>query len=51
MQSATRKPLLEVAPTTLATFQTTVNFRPAATYLQFPIQVCFSLTVGHPNSI
>jgi len=26
------------------------NFRLAVTYLQFPIWVCFSATIGHPSS-
>ena len=38
-----RKPSLEVAPTTSATFSVGRKFpRPAVIYLQFPIQVCFS---------
>jgi len=39
-----RKPSLE-APPILAAFQPTVNIRLAITYLQFPIQLCFLITV------
>jgi len=38
--------------TTLATFSLTMNFRLAAIYLQFPVQVCFfkhGVVTGFPN--
>ena len=38
--SQCRKTSLEVAPTILATFWPTLNFRLVVTYLQFPVQVC-----------
>jgi len=60
---STRKPSLEVTPTTLATILASqcncsaypmgcvcLNFCMAGTSLQLPIQVCFSATIGHPTS-
>jgi len=41
-----RKPSFEIAPTTLVTFLWTVNFVLAVTYSQFPIQVCFTVTLS-----
>jgi len=54
----TRKPTLEITPTTLATFQLTVVTVQLivwvvclyVTYLQFPVQVCFSAMFRHRSS-
>jgi len=53
----TRKPSLEVAPTTLATFSADCVVQLilwawlAVIYWQLPSQVCFSATVGHLSNV
>jgi len=48
--TSTRNASLEVAPTTLVTFEPTLNFRLAVTYLKFPVHACFSAKVGHRST-